>query len=399
MVSGLSGRRVLVGITGGIAAYKTPDLVRRLQKAGCEVRCVLTQNAARLVAPAALSALTRYPVSRDVFGDDDSVYTRHIDTAQWAEVFLVAPATANSMARFAAGLADDPVALAWLTVQAPKLLCPSMNTRMWNAPATVRNIATLSGDGALVLEPDSGELACGETGPGRLPEPDQILSALASLLGGAKAPKPLRILLTSGRTEEPIDDVRVLTNQSSGRTGAAIAAEALRRGHQVTMIAGPGEAALPPDATIVKVRTSLEMYDASMAAWPHHDVAICAAAVADFRPAHREPGKISASRKMTSLELVANPDILAELCLRREHGQKVVGFALETAGLERGSQKLSTKGADLAVCNDPLMDPAAGGFGKSRTWAWIGPAGQNPSPEWLDKGELAQRLLAAVEAM
>jgi phosphopantothenoylcysteine decarboxylase/phosphopantothenate--cysteine ligase len=404
LTSGLSGRRVLLGITGGIAAYKTPDLVRRLQKVGCEVRCVLTHNAARLVAPAALSALTRFPVSLEVFGDDDSVYTRHIDTAIWADAYVVAPATANTLARFTAGLADDPVALAWLTVQGPKLLCPSMNTRMLDAPATRRNLSVLAQDGAHVLWPDDGALACGETGPGRLPDADQILSALAALFA-PKARKPLRILLTAGRTEEPIDDVRVLTNQSSGRTGAAIAEEAIRRGHNVTVIAGPMDAALPAGAKIVRVRTSLEMHAAALAQWPAHDAAICAAAVADFRPAQRESGKIAASREMRTLELVPNPDILGELCGTRhagtlgEGGQKVVGFALETTGLERGSQKLSKKGADLAVCNDPLADPTTGGFGKDRTWAWIGPAGQNPSGEWMPKSELARRILSSLEAL
>lgn len=359
---------------------------------------MLTHNAARLVAPAALSALTRFPVSLEVFGDDGSVYTRHIDTAIWAEAYLVAPATANSIARFAQGLADDPVALAWLTVQGPKLLCPSMNTRMLEAPATVRNLSSLRADDASILSPDEGDLACGETGPGRLPDADQILSALAALFA-PKAEKPLRILLTTGRTEEPIDDVRVLTNQSSGRTGAAIAAEAIRRGHQVTVIAGPSEAVLPANAKVVRVRTSLEMHDATLAAWNSHDAAICAAAVADFRPAHRADGKIAASREMRTLELVPNPDILAALCASRKPGQKVVGFALETGGLERGSQKLSKKGADLAVCNDPLADPSSGGFGKERTWAWIGRAGQDPTPEWMAKTELATRVLSSLEAL
>lgn len=398
MTSGLSGRKVLVGITGGIAAYKTPDLVRRLQKAGCEVRCVLTHNAARLVAPAALSALTRFPVSLEVFGDDGSVYTRHIDTAQWADAYLVAPATANTLARFAAGMADDPVALAWLTVQGPKLLCPSMNTRMLESPATVRNLETLRRDGAKILSPDDGYLACGETGAGRLPDPDQILSALAACFV-KKAERSLRILVTTGRTEEPIDDVRVLTNQSSGRTGAAIAEEAVRRGHRVMVVAGPSEAPLPSDAYVVRVRTSQEMHDATLEAWPTHDVAICAAAVADFRPAARTTGKIAASREMRTLELVPNPDILAALCSAREPGQKVVGFALETSGLDRGSKKLAAKGADLAVCNDPLQDPAAGGFGKDRTWAWIGPAGQEPAAEWMAKSELASRILNSIEAL
>lgn len=398
MTSGLSGRKVLVGITGGIAAYKTPDLVRRLQKAGCEVRCVLTRNAARLVAPAALSALTRHPVSLDVFGDDGSVYTRHIDTAQWADAYLIAPATANTLARLAAGMADDPVTLAWLTVQGPKLLCPSMNMRMLEAPATVRNLATLRGDGAHVVSPDEGYLACGETGPGRLAEPEQILSALESCFA-PKAGRPLRILVTMGRTEEPIDDVRVVTNQSSGRTGAAIAREAVLRGHEVTVVSGPCDASVPSGARTIRVRTSLEMHDASVAEWPGHDVAICAAAVADFRPARREDGKIPASRGMKTLELVPNPDILAELCRSRKAGQKVVGFALETGGLERGSDKLAAKGADLAVCNDPLQDPTQGGFGKDRTWAWIGKAGEVPAPDWMAKSDLAARILDSVEAL
>jgi len=393
---GLSGRRVLLGVSGGIAAYKTPDLVRQLQKAGAEVRCLLTANAARLVSPAALSALTRHPVELEIFGQDGSVYTRHIEWAQWADAYLVAPATAHTLARLAAGMADDPVAMAWLVVQAPKLLCPSMNTRMLDAPATRRNLSTLRADGASILWPDTGDLACGETGPGRLPDPDAILSGLCDLWPAPGSGRSL--LLTMGRTEEAIDDVRVLTNRSSGRTGADLATEALRRGHRVTVVCGPCEAQPPPGATVVRVTSALQMHEAALRLWPEHDWAVCAAAVADFRPAAPAAGKIPASRGMTSIELVPNPDILAELCRGRRPDQLVVGFALESGDLGRGSKKLAAKGVDLAVCNDPLKDPGQGGFGTGRVWGWVGQAGQDPSPSWIAKSDLAASVVGALES-
>lgn len=395
MGQGLSGRRVLLGVTGGIAAYKTPDLVRHLQKAGAEVRCLLTGNAARLVSPAALSALTRHPVELDIFGDDGSTYTRHIEWAQWADAYLVAPATANSLARFAAGMADDPVSMAWLVVDAPKLLCPSMNPRMLEAPATQRNLSTLRGDGAHILQPDSGELACGETGPGRLPDAEDIAAALANLLSAPASGHS--VLITMGRTEEAVDDVRILTNRSSGRTGADLAAEAVRRGHRVTVVRGPCDVAAPDGATVVEVTSALQMHEAATRLWPDHDWAICAAAVADFRPASPAPGKIPASRGLDSIALVPNPDILANLCGQRRSNQRVVGFALEAGDLERGSTKLAAKGADLAVCNDPLKDPAQGGFGSDRVWAWIGEAGAEPRAAWITKRDLAVHVFDALE--
>lgn len=397
MGQGLSGRRVLLGVTGGIAAYKTPDLVRHLQKAGAEVRCLLTRNAARLVSPAALSALTRHPVELDIFGDDGSTYTRHIEWAQWADAYVVAPATANSLARFAAGIADDPVSMAWLVVRSPKLLCPSMNTRMLEAPATRRNLSTLRADGARVLEPSSGDLACGETGPGRLPDAQDIASELDAMLSSGSSGKS--VLITMGRTEEAVDDVRILTNRSSGRTGADLAAEALRRGHRVTVVRGPCDVAAPPGAIVEHVTTALQMHEAATRLWHGHDWAICAAAVADFRPASPAAGKIPASRGLESIALIPNPDILADLCRDRREGQSVVGFALEAGDLERGSSKLAAKGADLAVCNDPLKDPTRGGFGADRVWAWIGRAGAPPDPTWVSKRDLAARVLDALGAI
>jgi phosphopantothenoylcysteine decarboxylase / phosphopantothenate---cysteine ligase len=391
---GLSGRRVLLGLTGGIAAYKAPELVRQLAKRGAIVRCLATRNALRLVSADALATLTGHPVETSSWdGGTDRVH--HVDWAQWAELLVVAPLTANSAAKFAHGIADDSVSLAWLSCTCPKLVCPAMNTRMLEAPATRRNLSQLEQDGAIVASPDSGDLACGETGPGRMPDPERIAWEIERILS-PKSAVPRRILVTLGRTEEPVDDVRIITNRSSGRTGEDIVREALRRGHQVTAVRGPCEADLPSGARVIPVRTALEMRDAALTAWPEHDWAIAAAAVADFRPAVRTEGKIPASRGLERIELVPNPDILAELC-DAKGARKVAGFALENGDLERGTTKLRSKGADIAVCNDPLRDPAQGGFGAGSSWAWVGRAGERPSPEWIRKPDLAARILDALE--
>ena len=379
---GLSGRRVLLGLTGGIAAYKAPELVRQLSKRGAIVRCLATRNALRLVSADALATLTGHPVETSSW-DSGTDRVHHVDWAQWAELYVVAPLTANSAAKFAHGLADDSVSLAWLSCTCPKLVAPAMNTRMLEAFATRRNLSQLEQDGAVVLAPDSGDLACGETGAGRMPDPERIAWEIERILP-PKAAVSRRILITLGRTEEPVDDVRIITNRSSGRTGEDIVREALRRGHQVTAVLGPCEARLPSGVRVIAVRTALEMRDAAIGAWPGHDWAVAAAAVADFRPAVRAEGKIPASRGLERIELVPNPDILSELC-DAKGSRKVVGFALESGELERGTTKLQSKGADIAVCNDPLRDPTQGGFGAESSWAWVGRAGEMPHPEWIPK--------------
>lgn len=394
----LQGRRILVGISGGIAAYKIPELVRCLQRRGAEVRCVATEKATRLVAVDALATLTHAPVETSVWETGGARHTHHIDWAQWADLFVIAPLTANTAARLAHGLAEDSVSLAWLSCQCPKLLCPAMNTRMLTAPATVRNLAQLALDGAFVLEPDAGELACGETGAGRMPEPEAIAREVERILA-PKAGKSLRLLLTMGRTEEPIDAVRVITNHSSGRTGSEIARAAQLRGHQVTVVCGPCDVPPPAGVEVVRVRTALEMQAAVESRWDESDAAICAAAVADFRPANAATEKIPASRGIASIELVPNPDILAGLCASRKTGQKVVGFALETGGLERGREKLGKKCVDLCVCNDPLKAGDDAGFGRSRVWAWIGEPSSPLEGQWIPKTDLAMRLLTQLESL
>jgi phosphopantothenoylcysteine decarboxylase / phosphopantothenate---cysteine ligase len=391
---GLSGRRVLLGLTGGIAAYKAPELVRALSTRGAVVRCLATRNALRLVSADTLATLTGHPVETSSW-DSGTDRVHHVDWAQWADILVIAPLTANTAAKLAHGLSDDAVSLAWLSCTCPKLVCPAMNTRMLEAPATARNLLQLEQDGATVLAPDSGDLACGETGPGRMPDPERIVEEIERIFS-PKADVPRRILVTLGRTEEPIDDVRVLTNRSSGRTGADLVREALNRGHQVTAICGPCEATIPVGARIVRVRTALEMRDAALSAWPDHDWAIAAAAVADFRPAVRAEGKIPASRGMDRLDLVPNPDILSELCASKA-GRRIAGFALESGNMDRGTAKLLEKGADIAVCNDPLRDPEQGGFGAGSSWAWVGRAGDKPHPGWISKTDLAARILDALE--
>jgi len=394
----LEGRRILVGITGGIAAYKIPELVRCLQRRGAEVRCIATEKALRLVSGDALATLTGHMVETSAWDMGGAAHTHHIDWAQWAELFVIAPLTANTAARLASGLAEDSVSLAWLSCQCPKLVCPAMNTRMLEAPATRRNLARLAEDGAIVISPEAGFLACREVGSGRLPDPERIAMAIEEALF-PKTEAPLRVLLTMGRTEEPIDAVRVITNHSSGRTGAAIARAAHLRGHQVTVICGPCDIEPPDDVQVVRVRTALEMHEAALRLWPEQDVAVCAAAVADFRPVQAAAGKIPASRGIASIELVPNPDILAELCAARKSGQKVVGFALETGDLERGRGKLAKKGVDLCVCNDPLHQGEDAGFGRSRVWGWIGSPSEPCAPDWIPKGELADRLWKRLEGL
>jgi len=394
----LEGRRILVGITGGIAAYKIPELVRCLQRRGAEVRCLATEKALRLVSADALATLTGHMVETSAWDMGGVAHTHHIDWAQWAELFVIAPLTANTAARLANGLAEDSVSLAWLSCQCPKLICPAMNTRMLEAPATRRNLTRLSEDGAIVFSPEAGFLACGEVGSGRLPDPERIAAAIEEALS-PKTEMPLRVILTMGRTEEPIDAVRVITNHSSGRTGAAIARAACLRGHHVTVICGPCDVEPPEGVQVVRVRTALEMHEAALRLWPEQNVAVCAAAVADFRPVQAAAGKIPASRGIASIELVPNPDILAELCAARKPGQKVAGFALETGDLERGRAKLAKKGVDLCVCNDPLHQGEDAGFGRSRVWGWIGSPSEPCVPDWIPKGELADRLWKRLEGL
>ena len=352
----MNGKRILLIIGGGIAAYKACELVRLIRKNGASVTCVLTEGGSHFVTAMTLAALSENPVHTTLWDLKNEVEMGHIQLSRGADLVVVCPATADLMARMAAGIADDLATTLLLATDKPVLAVPAMNVRMWQHPATVRNVATLRGDGVTVLEPDEGAMACGEYGPGRLPEPPEICAEIARLLAPA-SPGPLtgkHVLITAGPTHEPIDPVRYIANRSSGKQGFAIAAAAAHAGAQVTLIAGPVNLPTPPGVTRIDVETARQMAAAVDAALPA-DVAIMVAAVADWRSADTAGQKIKkdGSGQVPPLHLVENPDILATLCKSDRRPPLVVGFAAETNDvLDHARAKLARKGADWIVAND-----------------------------------------------
>jgi len=367
-VAGLSGRRIVLGITGGIAAYKGAELCRLFVKSGASVRVVMTEAATRFITPLTLQALSGQPVSVDLFDPGTEAEIGHIRLADEADLIVVAPATADSIARLAAGMANDLLAAVVLAGRGPVLLAPAMNVNMWQNPLTQANLARLLGPGGggrfATVGPDRGPLACGWVGAGRLIEPPEIAAAAARLL----APGDLtgrRVVITAGPTREPIDDVRFIGNRSSGKMGAALAAAALARGADVTLLAGPGTPEVPGGParlTRVDFESAADLERALAAAASQADAVVMAAAVADFRPRERIAGKLSRRKEPgVSLELAAVPDLLAGLGRARHDGRPyLVGFAAEVspgagsdAGLDgRATAKLREKGCDAIVAND-----------------------------------------------
>ncbi|MCK6209201.1 bifunctional phosphopantothenoylcysteine decarboxylase/phosphopantothenate--cysteine ligase CoaBC [Georgenia sp. EYE_87] len=361
--------RIVLGVTGGIAAYKAALVLRLLREAGHRVRVVPTEAALRMVGRPTWEALSGEPVRTDVF--DDAEHVDHVALGRGADLVIVAPATANLLAKAAAGLADDLLSTTLLTVTCPVLLAPAMHTEMWLHAATQANVATLRGRGVHVLDPDSGRLTGADTGPGRLPEPAAIVAAALALVSPAIDDLAGRsVVVSAGGTREPIDPVRFLGNRSSGRQGVALAVAAARRGATVTLVAANVDDALVPDHPAIAVRrveTTLELRDAVRDAGSGADVVVMAAAVADFRPATTTTHKIKkTSAGPAPIELETNPDILAELAAERlREGQVVVGFAAETGDatgdvLAHGREKARRKGADLLAVNEVGADR---GFG------------------------------------
>ncbi len=372
----LAGKRVLLIISGGIAAYKALELIRLLRAAGCAVTPVLTRAGAEFVTPLAVQTLAENAVFQDLFSLTDEAEIGHIQLSRAADLVVVAPATAHILARMAGGLADDLATTLLLATDKKALVAPAMNVRMWQHPATVANLASLRARGVFVVGPDEGEMACHEFGPGRLAEPAAILAAIAALLapegpltgplfGPLTGPLTGRhAIVTSGPTQEPIDPVRYIANRSSGRQGHAIAAALAARGARVTLVAGPVTIADPPGITVRHVETAAEMREATLAALPA-DIAVFAAAVADWRVAQAGGEKIkkTASGAPPLLDLVANPDILAEIAAPGPNRPRlVIGFAAETEHLtENASAKRQRKGCDWIVAND--VSPATGIMG------------------------------------
>ena len=386
--------KVLLIVGGGVAAYKALELVRLMRKDGMEVRAILTEGGSHFVTPLSLAALTENPVGGDLFDLTAEQEMGHIVQSRWADLIVVAPATADLMAKAANGLATDLATTTLLATDTPVLMVPAMTVRMWEHPATRRNLAQLKADGIAFVGPDEGEMACGEFGEGRLAEPPVILNAIRARIGRDDSLKGRHILITAGPTEEPLDPVRFLSNRSSGKQGYAIATALERRGAAVTLISGPTALPAPPGVDRLLVGTADQMLAACRAALPA-DVAIMTAAVADWRPAEVAPHKLKDKASRTSIDLVANPDILAELS-RSGPGRPrlVIGFAAETEKLiDNARRKLAKKGCDWIVANDVGGTGVMGG--DANTVTVIDAEGEEAWPR-LSKDEVADRLAERV---
>lgn len=392
-------RRILLAISGGIAAYKAPELVRALRRAGHEVRCALTPEAARFVSPLSLQAVSGETVRQDLFDAGEEGEIDHIGLADWADLIVVAPATANLLAKMAHGLADDLVSAVLLATRAPLLVAPAMNVNMWSHPATQSNLEVLRARGVSFVGPDAGALACGWEGVGRMSDPEQIAAVATSML----VPDTLagtRVLVTAGGTAEPIDAVRSITNRSSGKMGFAIAAEAARRGADVVLVAGLTDQPTPVGVRRIDVRSALEMREAVLAEFDRAAIVIKAAAVADFRPAtpsHRKLKKEDlAPGTSLTLELVENPDILREISSRKGD-RMIVGFAAESHDVVAAAQrKLARKGCDLIVAND-ISRPDAGFEVDENAVLFVWPNGEVEELPLLPKTGVAAQLFDRIE--
>jgi phosphopantothenoylcysteine decarboxylase/phosphopantothenate--cysteine ligase len=392
----LAGKRVVLGVCGGIAAYKAVEVCRRLSDAGALVSPVLTEGATRFVAPLTFSALAAEPVRLSLFGPDGrgdpASPVPHVTLGRNVDAVVVAPATARLIGSYAAGISSDLLTATLLVTRAPVLVCPAMHAEMWEHAAVQDNVALLRRRGVQVLEPAEGRLAGGDFGKGRLPEPEAIVAALATMLGTWPGPlHGVKAVVTAGGTREALDPVRYLANRSSGKQGYAVAAELARRGAAVTLVTS-SPLAPPPSADVVRVESAAEMERAVLAAAVLADVVVMAAAVADYRPAVVAEQKLKKTGAPISLELVPTPDILAELCARRRRGQVIVGFAAETASgaelVALGRAKLEAKGTDLIVANE--VGSAGAGFGEEASRAII-VSGQSA----VDLGVAAKSAVAA----
>jgi len=399
----VQSKRILLIVGGGIAAYKSLDLVRHLKERDADVRAILTKGGAEFVTPLSLSALCEEKAFTDLFDLKDEAEIGHIRLSREADLIVVAPATADLLAKMAQGLADDLATAVLLATDKKVLAAPAMNVRMWQHKATRRNVARLRDDGIAFVGPYEGEMACGEYGPGRMAEASEIIYAIETLMG-AKAKGPLagrRVLITSGPTQEPIDPVRYIANRSSGKQGHALARAAAALGAEVTLVSGPVTLADPEGVRVVKVETAHEMLEATLDALPA-DIAICAAAVADWRAADEATHKLKKQNQAaeTILKLVQNPDILAMVAgLGARRPCLVIGFAAETENLiANATAKRRAKGADWIVANDVWVGTGAMGSDQTQVHL-VTPAGVEDWPP-LSKDETAARLLArAAEAL
>jgi phosphopantothenoylcysteine decarboxylase/phosphopantothenate--cysteine ligase len=389
--------RIALGVGGGIAAYKAAEVARGLMEQGHTVQVIMTRAACEFIQPLTFAALTGNKVITDLFASSSAEDTlssaiEHIRVAQENDLLLVAPATADLLARFAHGLANDFLTTTYLAFTGPVVLAPAMNTNMWNHAATQANLVTLGTRGHSIIEPDEGPLACGMVGPGRLAQPERIVASIGDLVDGRRDLEGETVLITAGPTQEPLDPVRYVTNRSSGKMGYAIAEAAARRGARVVLVSGPVNLAAPSGVEVVKVRTAVEMHDAVMDHLNAATLIIKAAAVADYHLANIPAQKVKKTAMRLSLELDPTPDILAELG-RKKGDRLLIGFAAETQNLiEEGQRKLKTKNCDMLVAN--LVSQEGVGFESDENEVvLVLRTGETIPVRRAPKKEIAQRIL------
>ena len=389
---------VALGVCGGIAAYKAVEVLRGLQRAGCTVRVAMTKRACEFVQPLTFRALSGSHVIVDDYAPDNPDPIAHITFSQTVNLLIVAPATANIIAKFANGIADDFLSSTYLACTAPILIAPAMNTTMWEHPATQRNLEQLRADGVHFVEPDAGEMACGTIGPGRLSEPERIVRAALEILGRSQVVKDLageRFLITVGATREEIDPVRFISNRSSGRMGFAIAEAALRRGAAVTVVSGVTTVDPPAGVRVVKALSAEEMLKTVASEAGKASVFIGAAAIADYRPAQRAAQKIKKSDESMTLTLERTPDVLSQVAASRANGMLVVGFAAETENVvANATEKLRSKKLDAIVAND--VSRAHSGFDTSTNAITIITNDDSVELPVMAKSDAADRILDAI---
>ena len=357
----LTGRNIVLGVTGGIAAYKSAEVVSRLRHLGANVHVILTKNAAEFVAPLTFRTLSANPVVTDMFAEPEEWNVEHVALAKLADIFAVVPATANILAKMACGIADDMLSTTLLATKAPVLVAPAMNTGMWTAEATRRNVETLRNRGVEFIGPDSGVLACGDAGAGRMSEPQEIVNRIVELISGKQDMEGLKVLVTAGATRERLDPVRFLTNDSSGKMGFAIAEAARDRGAEVTLVKAATTANVPENVRIVPVESATNLLKEMKKETPGQDIVIQAAAVADYRPSTVSKTKIKkkAGEPLT-ITLKENPDIAQTIGRMKKKTQTFVGFAAETDHVDtHARKKLEAKNLDMIVAND-VTKPGAG---------------------------------------
>ncbi|WP_053219718.1 bifunctional phosphopantothenoylcysteine decarboxylase/phosphopantothenate--cysteine ligase CoaBC [Virgibacillus senegalensis] len=394
----VNGKKIVLGVTGGIAAYKACTLTSRLTQAGADVKVVMTESAAKFVSPLTFQALSRNPVFTDTFDEKDPAKIAHIDLADWADLVLIAPATANIIGKMANGLADDMLSTMLLATQAPVYIAPAMNVHMYAHPAVIENMKTLEGWRYRFIEPGNGLLACGYVGKGRLEEPEAIVEVIKDDLNKRETTPTLkgkRVLVSAGPTKEKVDPVRYFTNHSSGKMGFAIASEAAKMGAEVTLVTGPVGLETPVGVRRIDVESAEQMYQAMLEQYEGKDIVIKAAAVADYRPALTYEEKMKKQPGAWTVEMERTKDILLELG-KRKQSQYLVGFAAETTDpLEYGRKKLESKNLDAIVVNN--IKTTGAGFGSdTNAVTYISKHGLEKTIELAAKTEVAKQLLVLI---